>query len=763
MAERKIDYKISADTSEFREGVEQIHSITEGIEDPFKALGDILEETNSKWLGMLSGFVSGIGALAGVSLGLEQVIEGIKGVAEEAVTLHNLSLESGVSAEKISELVEAAKRADVPADKMQQAFVHLAEAINKARTEGGSALETFQRLGISQEELEHDSPYELLLKIADAYARTDDNLIKLQVNTDLFGGKLAELLPLLDRGGSGIEELGGAAKKAGQVIDNETNESLRTMKEHFDDLAHSIGGALKQLEIWSAKKINASFGDMTDEDFKRWNRASPGLFETPTGQQSAADKSAREEIPKPSIAPPSETFGQMQKQLRDLEADEKLSFQDRAEMERDFWQEKFGEARKGSDQYGQIYQELMRLDEQSAREAERAARERQQKEAEALRNQQADMEYMTHQLEAEYRQRADIAKIWADADKAVAESVTKAEDAEAKSRLEQGLIGEQQYTQMRLDAEQRRYEQDIAALQRRQALTDPALDPVEYQRLAAQIEIAAHKHAENMATISAEGAAKSDTAWTHFVDHAVNIFGSGFAQMLQGHLTFQQMLKQAWNSMVAGFAQTVFEMTLRWALGEQTKTQITQLETTRRFLVEQARSLEQFITMCYQRIAAWLGMETANTSATIAGSAETVATKKMEAAMTIPASAAEAATAAMNSVAAIPYVGWAMAPGVFAETLALGMSSLAVAAASGGYDIPAGVNPMTQLHAREMVLPAPIADTVRSAMTGGGGGGRTVNVHYNDYSGSRSPSDLGDMQSAVVKAGREAARRFALS
>lgn len=41
--------------------------------------------------------------------------------------------------------------------------------------------------------------------------------------------------------------------------------------------------------------------------------------------------------------------------------------------------------------------------------------------------------------------------------------------------------------------------------------------------------------------------------------------------------------------------------------------------------------------------------------------------------------------------------------------------------AAGGFDIPAGVNPITQLHQKEMVLPAPEADLIRSLARGGTG------------------------------------------
>ena len=87
---------------------------------------------------------------------------------------------------------------------------------------------------------------------------------------------------------------------------------------------------------------------------------------------------------------------------------------------------------------------------------------------------------------------------------------------------------------------------------------------------------------------------------------------------------------------------------------------------------------------------------------------------------------------AFASTAAIPVVGPALAPGAalaagaaaegFAA-LATAAATLSVASAAGGFDIPAGVNPLTQLHEREMVLPARHADTIRRLGSMGDGGG----------------------------------------
>jgi hypothetical protein len=86
-------------------------------------------------------------------------------------------------------------------------------------------------------------------------------------------------------------------------------------------------------------------------------------------------------------------------------------------------------------------------------------------------------------------------------------------------------------------------------------------------------------------------------------------------------------------------------------------------------------------------------------------------------------SAAQAASGAYNALAGVPFVGpvlgAAAAATVFAAVLAFkGL----VASAAGGYDIPAGANPLTQLHAQEMVLPARLANPMRDMLASFGSG-----------------------------------------
>jgi hypothetical protein len=99
------------------------------------------------------------------------------------------------------------------------------------------------------------------------------------------------------------------------------------------------------------------------------------------------------------------------------------------------------------------------------------------------------------------------------------------------------------------------------------------------------------------------------------------------------------------------------------------------------------------------------------------------------------ANIAVAATGAAASVAAVPLVGLGagMAAATTMTTFLEGITASLLGSAAGGWDL-GRENPIAQLHAREMVLPAHLAERVRGMTEPGGGGGGgttqvTVNVH----------------------------------
>lgn len=121
----------------------------------------------------------------------------------------------------------------------------------------------------------------------------------------------------------------------------------------------------------------------------------------------------------------------------------------------------------------------------------------------------------------------------------------------------------------------------------------------------------------------------------------------------------------------------------------------------------------------------------ARTAAEGAGAAATTSTNAATATTSIGAKAWEAAAGVYSAIASIPYVGPFLAPvmALAAAATVLGFVGK-IASASQGFDVPSGVNPVTQLHQEEMVLPADIANPLRAQLGAGGGTGGGTHVHF---------------------------------
>ena len=125
-----------------------------------------------------------------------------------------------------------------------------------------------------------------------------------------------------------------------------------------------------------------------------------------------------------------------------------------------------------------------------------------------------------------------------------------------------------------------------------------------------------------------------------------------------------------------------------------------------------------------------------------AAASKTVATKTTETTAVVGKNAVQAASGAASSQAGIPYVGPILAVAAMAAMMAAVMGLMGggggssttttttrIPSAAGGWDIPAGINPLTQLHENEMVLPAEHAQTIREMAGQSGGDNSTIIIN----------------------------------
>lgn len=225
-------------------------------------------------------------------------------------------------------------------------------------------------------------------------------------------------------------------------------------------------------------------------------------------------------------------------------------------------------------------------------------------------------------------------------------------------------------------------------------------DVIARQQAYDKIAVMAEKHSLEMKKITSQVAVEQKAQW----DKAFAPIGSAFEKsmngIIQGTLTLKKALSQMFQSIALEFANIGVKMVVQWVSDEARKTMATAEGTQSRSMME-----------------------------TIAAS-ESSAVGGMAAVKNIMNSAYEAMAGAYKAIVGIPFIGPALAPVVAAGafTAVAGLAG-SVASAEGGYDIPSGLNPMTQLHEKEMVLPAKHAEVIRGMADGNGSGGAVHNYY----------------------------------
>lgn len=243
------------------------------------------------------------------------------------------------------------------------------------------------------------------------------------------------------------------------------------------------------------------------------------------------------------------------------------------------------------------------------------------------------------------------------------------------------------------------YEITLQGLHDKEALY--AQDPLNLKRTQQQEALLAAQHQTELTTIEARGArdrhkieenaaTETQRIWRGRVAPIVQSFGAGLQGMLDRTTTFQQALLNVVVSIENAFFNAVERIVSNWIAGEITKTAMSESHSA--------------IRKAAAAIEALFG----------------IGTQKGAAIANVGASAAQAGAAGVASAAAIPLIGWEIAPAAGAADFAAAMAFAPAIAAAGGFDIPSGLNPIVQAHQEEMILPARIANPLRNMIAANG-------------------------------------------
>ena len=296
----------------------------------------------------------------------------------------------------------------------------------------------------------------------------------------------------------------------------------------------------------------------------------------------------------------------------------------------------------------------------------------------------------------------------------------------ADQALSEGRISQLERLDLEIEFENRRYQIAYDALQERIALAeqDPTYSQAAIDKLKAQMAELGQGHertqAKNEGKRESQRQKDAPNVMEMLQDGGKNVWQEAQQQMGQAFsamLTRTQNFRTAMNNFFKSMGQTFIQEMVRKPL----------MGMMQRMVQESAIYKMIFGTK-----------ETLETAA----AAKTAATKATETTSVVTANATQAASGAAASQASIPYVGPILAVAAMAAIMAAVMGLMGggggsqttttttrIPSAAGGWDIPAGINPLTQLHENEMVLPAEHAQTIREMAGQSGGDDSTIIIN----------------------------------
>jgi hypothetical protein len=332
------------------------------------------------------------------------------------------------------------------------------------------------------------------------------------------------------------------------------------------------------------------------------------------------------------------------------------------------------------------------------------------REAVAMRNKILQTEH------AAALEHAKIEELKTQATRQAALAQIDAEESAMQFSVQMGETTNEEMLAQSIEFENRRYQLKLEAAQASAALM--ADEPVKQQEMYNQIEELEQQHQLRLQEIRQTSALQTETLSKTMFGSLQNSLAASIQGMLTKTMSFRQATANILNQMLSDFI--AFEAK------------------------KLALKIVNYIKDSVMHKTNLIQKNIAEKAATISSVAK---------------SAAMAGAAGTASFAGAPWPIDIGAPAFGAAMFAASMAYGAGAAAEQGYDVPVGVNPITQLHQKEMVLPAAQADVIRDMAAGGTSSGGEVHVHIDAVDGvsvaelfRRQPQIISD---AVKRAHRQ--------
>lgn len=251
------------------------------VADLFARLG--LKPDKKEWnsgTALIDGMKKAMGVLA-AGLAVSGIVGMIEHVVELGGKLKDTSEQIGISAESLQELTFGASMTGIEMDELVGGMKKLSAGLMDASKTGkGPVAEAFQTMGVSistlKEKLKGEGGVDDVLGvIADKFKEMPNGISKTALAMDLFGRSGATLIPFLNNGSEGIDELRTKANELGGVMSNKAVNDLDDFGDSLDEVKFQFKGLKQSIVIELLPQLKEML-----EGFREWVKNNKELIAT---------------------------------------------------------------------------------------------------------------------------------------------------------------------------------------------------------------------------------------------------------------------------------------------------------------------------------------------------------------------------------------------------------------------------------------------------------------------------------------------------
>jgi hypothetical protein len=168
----------------------------------------------------------------------------VQSSALAAANFERMSQRTGVGVERFQELAHAAKVAGVETDNFVEFLQDLQEKAFEAARGQKEYADAYRALGVNVKDSQGKlrSGEQLMRDVADRFSQMEDGGKKTALAMKLFSDEGTKIIPLLNKGSKGIDEMALEARTLGVVLDRAAIRKLKELNAQHTRMAASLTG-----------------------------------------------------------------------------------------------------------------------------------------------------------------------------------------------------------------------------------------------------------------------------------------------------------------------------------------------------------------------------------------------------------------------------------------------------------------------------------------------------------------------------------------